>query len=154
MSAEFFRKYSNLFKSKAITIEAMVPKVKGSLPLQVKSIANKLLGKTPYSTKRIAGGTVYRMSYPVLGGYRASDLGSGWPDKIKPNDKDKLNKIKNGLMNGFKKAGLDMTKIEVKFHLGSYVYANVRVKLDTKDYFNPTKDHFNPDSKDSFNPDE
>lgn len=115
--------------------EAGHPPVKGHNAMLVKQIANKLLGD-PYSSARIGNGTVYRMSYPILA-YRIGDLGQGWIDKIAPRDRDKMIKIKKGLMTAFKKAHVDTSKVTVGFHLGSYVYVNIRVQLDSKDHYTP-----------------
>ena len=112
--------------------------VRDPLALQVKKIATDLLG-TPYSTARIAGGTVYRISIPLRGFAHPQQYHSGGRfDEMLPEDKAMLGKIKQKLMSAVAAAGLDTSMVDVRFHRGSGIYASVRVKLRKSNYLPQT----------------
>lgn len=103
--------------------------VRDPLALAVKKIATDVLGQ-PYSTARIAGGTVYRISIPMRGFKHPLEYHSGVAlADILPSDKQLLQKRRAKLLAAVEQAGLDVSKVDVKFHMGSGIYASVRVKL-------------------------
>ena len=113
-------------------------KVTDPTALKVKSIVVKMLG-TPYSSARIAGGTVHRLSIPI--NYLLKKHYRYVPFKdVRPDDIQKMKDIKAKVMDAIKKNGIDPSLVDVKFHIGSGVYASIRTKLGADAEYGPPVD--------------
>jgi len=101
-------------------------KVTDPTALKVKAIATEFFGP-PYSTARINGGTVYRISIPIRGLvdiYRHVPLST-----IKPEDRQIMKDRRDQFIDKVTQNGIDPSLVDVKYHVGAGVYASVRVKL-------------------------
>jgi len=92
----------------------------------IVTVAKSVYGK-PYSTGTIGGGKVYRLSFeaPGMGGrYRYSRL-----DLVSTDDRIKVNQLKGKLFDLLKQKGLDASRVDIKYHIGSGLYVSVRIKM-------------------------
>lgn len=110
----------------------MARKVTDPLALAVKKAVGEIIHNgwhRPYSSARIAGGTVHRTSWPVTL--------NGLPFMRYPRKADLTQKHLN-IINGFtvdvtnklSQRGFDMSKVNVGWHFGSGLYLNVKVQLE------------------------
>ncbi len=113
------------------------PGVKDLNSSKVKAISDEFFGQKPYSVNRIGeGGNIRRFSYNCgIKGYSFRNSGRidnetitslpKAPDEVKA----KLLHIREVLLKKFQEAGVPKDATDVKFHIGSGLYASVRVKL-------------------------
>lgn len=102
-------------------------KVTDENAMKVKALAKEFFGDNIYSSVRIAGGTIYRMSFRMGGiyaTYRYIKFAQVPPQVIK-NLKEKKAKFlafcyKNGIEPGM---------VDLKYHIGAGIYASVRAKI-------------------------
>lgn len=98
-----------------------------TLALKVRDIASKFFG-SPYSSARIGGGSVYRMSF-TIGDLLSQSYRYTTKDKISPEDKQELVSIRDQFLEAVQQNGIDPSLVDVKYHIGAGMYASVRVKL-------------------------
>ena len=92
---------------------------------KIVEIAKAVYGR-PYSTGTIGGGKVYRLSIParVNHDYRYVKL-----DSVSVDDKTILNRAKGKFFDLLKQHGLDASRVDIKYHIGSGLYVSVRIKM-------------------------
>lgn len=92
---------------------------------KIVEIAKAVYGR-PYSTGTIGGGKVYRLSIParVNHHYRYVKL-----DNVSIDDKTILNQAKGKFFDLLKQHGLDSSRVDIKYHIGSGLYVSVRIKM-------------------------
>lgn len=106
-------------------------KVKDELALRVKELATEFFQTSPYSSARISGGTVHRLSYPLKGFLLAKYKMKidRYRPKISPDVKTTLVKISRDFLNFLKANGVDTSKVACKFHAGAGLYASVQTQI-------------------------
>jgi hypothetical protein len=92
---------------------------------KIVEIAKVVYGR-PYSTGTIGGGKVYRLSIParVNHDYRYVKL-----DSVSVDDKTILNQANGKFFDLLKQHGLDASRVDIKYHIGSGLYVSVRIKM-------------------------
>jgi len=96
--------------------------------LKVKEIATEMFGK-PYSSARIANGTVHRISIPI-GEFLKKQYRYVPIADIHPNDERTLGQLKAAFMQKVEQDGVDTSLVDIKFHIAAGVYMSVRTKID------------------------
>jgi hypothetical protein len=92
---------------------------------KIVEIAKSVYGR-PYSTGTIGGGKVYRLSIPARlnHDYRYVKL-----DSVSVDDKTILNQAKGKFFDLLKQQGLDASRVDIKYHIGSGLYVSVRIAM-------------------------
>lgn len=92
---------------------------------KIVEIAKAVYGR-PYSTGTIGGGKVYRLSIPARlnHDYRYVKL-----DNVSIDDKTILNQAKGKFFDLLKQHGLDASRVDIKYHIGSGLYVSVRIRM-------------------------
>jgi cytidyltransferase-like protein len=95
---------------------------------KIVEIAKAVYGR-PYSTGTIGGGKVYRLSIPARlnHDYRYVKL-----DSVSVDDKTILNQTKGKFFDLLKQQGLDASRVDIKYHIGSGLYVSVRIKMKSE----------------------
>jgi hypothetical protein len=95
---------------------------------KIVEIAKSVYGR-PYSTGTIGGGKVYRLSIPARlnHDYRYVKL-----DSVSVDDKTILNRAKGKFFDLLKQQGLDASRVDIKYHIGSGLYVSVRIKMKSE----------------------
>lgn len=98
--------------------------------MKVKELSNKFFKGKPYSSARIANGTMHRISYIINGMLPSgNDYHHASAADITPEDKAAMKGIKTKFLRYMKQNGIPDGTVDLKFHIVSFLYASVRTKI-------------------------
>lgn len=104
---------------------------------EIRTLAKWFFGGNPYSSATISGGRQLRLSFHI--GHRLDgDYRYVPPSAISPADRRRLDRLKAKFMEYMAQKGVDQTEVSIQFHIGSGVYAGVRIAIPQEDGTIPT----------------
>ena len=95
---------------------------------EIRQLAKDFFGGNPYSSGTIGGGTVLRLSFHI-GGNLDGDYRYVPAAQISPKDQQTLKSIKSKFEKFMASKGVIASEVSLKFHIGSGVYAGVRIAI-------------------------
>jgi hypothetical protein len=95
---------------------------------EIRQLAKDFFGGNPYSSGTIGGGTVLRLSFHI-GGNLDGDYRYVPATQISPKDQQTLKRIKSNFEKFMASKGVSADEVSIKFHIGSGVYAGVRIAI-------------------------
>ena len=100
---------------------------------EIRQLAKDFFGENPYSSAVIAGGKFLRLSFPVssflfqpkgIKHYRYEPMSS-----ITPEDQQAIKGLVGRFQKFMSKHGVGTDEFDMKFHIGAYLYASVRIAI-------------------------
>jgi Gene product 88 len=95
---------------------------------EIRQLAKDFFGQNPYSSGTIGGGKILRLSFHI-GRYLDGDYRYVPSTQISPKDQQTLKGIKSKFEKFMTSKGVSADEVSVKFHIGSGVYAGVRIAI-------------------------
>ena len=120
-------------KGVAETVDMEEGKVANARVNEIRQLAKDFFGENPYSSAVIAGGKFLRLSFPVssflfqpkgIKRYRYEPMSS-----ITPEDQQAIKGLVGRFQKFMAKHGVGKDEFDMKFHIGAYLYASVRIAI-------------------------
>jgi len=95
---------------------------------EIRQLSKEFFGKEPYSSARISGGKVLRLSFPIWG-YIEGHYRYVPKTAISPEDQQRLKNLKAKFDKFMASNGVSADEVSMQFHIGSGVYAGIRIAI-------------------------
>ena len=108
---------------------------------EIRQLAKDFFGQNPYSSGTIGGGKILRLSFHV-GRYLDGHYRYVPSTQISPTDQQTLKGIKSKFEKFMASKGVSADEVSIKFHIGSGVYAGVRIAIPQEEGVAESVDHY------------
>jgi hypothetical protein len=110
-------------------VDVLEGPVTDSTAMAVKKVAMDFFDDRPYSSARIAKGKAHRLSFTV-GRYLSQYYRYVSINDVTPEDKQKMIELKDELMQKIQAAGIDTSKVDIRYHIGAGMYMSIRTQIE------------------------
>jgi len=121
----FVKAFTKLDNRKQGVAEA---RITNSRVNEIRQLSKEFFGKEPYSSARISGGKVLRLSFPIWG-YIEGHYRYVPKTAISPEDQQRLKNLKSKFDKFMASNGVGADEVTMQFHIGSGVYAGIRIAI-------------------------
>jgi len=121
----FVKAFTKLDNRKQGVAEA---RITNSRVNEIRQLSKEFFGKEPYSSARISGGKVLRLSFPIWG-YIEGHYRYVPKTAISPEDQQRLKNLKAKFDKFMASNGVGTDEVNMQFHIGSGVYAGIRIAI-------------------------